>query len=279
MLNVALFISGRTLGYKDCLIPILKTLKTKYNIYLFLSINSEIEQEAIDLLQPAKYYFKKFFYDQDWIDNRVKNNRSYLGCYNPLSMFFNDHNNYLLIDDYEKENNIKFDIIGKIRPDMTFNNKEEIIFIKDDEDKLILRDVLPECPIKWYGNSPYLVSDTFCYGNKKSMKVYCNTYNWIKEKDVELKGEYDRFFESWLNENIFGCLFYNPTNKSQIFSYSECKDKMENNANNIKYITYNWKYNLLPQSIRSSINHLNQPDEHMINDQIYKWYNGGLQKV
>ena len=35
MLNIAIFISGRLLGYKDCLLPFVNNLKERYNIYLF----------------------------------------------------------------------------------------------------------------------------------------------------------------------------------------------------------------------------------------------------
>ena len=46
MLNIALFISGRLTGYKNCLLPLLHYLKEKYNIVLFLSINSDKDEEV-----------------------------------------------------------------------------------------------------------------------------------------------------------------------------------------------------------------------------------------
>ena len=40
MLNVALFISGRLVGFKDCLLPFINNNNKKYNIFLFFSINT-----------------------------------------------------------------------------------------------------------------------------------------------------------------------------------------------------------------------------------------------
>ena len=40
MRNIAIFISGRMLGYKENLVPFINSLKHKYNIKLFFSINT-----------------------------------------------------------------------------------------------------------------------------------------------------------------------------------------------------------------------------------------------
>jgi|688.fasta_scaffold79452_3 hypothetical protein len=63
MLNIALFISGRLTCYKNVLLPLLHHLKPQYNIKLFLSINSEQDNEAIEILNNVLgyYEFKPFF--------------------------------------------------------------------------------------------------------------------------------------------------------------------------------------------------------------------------
>jgi hypothetical protein len=63
-------------------------------------------------------------------------------------MFYNDFNNFNLIDKYENDNNIKFNVISKIRPNMLFNNLNDIIFKKDDENLLILNTVELACTIQ-----------------------------------------------------------------------------------------------------------------------------------
>ena len=277
MLNIALFISGRLTCY-TFLLPLLNHLKLQYNIKLFLSINSEQDNNVIMILNDilGYYEFKPFFYEEDWIQNRLIHNKKFLGPYNQLSMFYNDLNNFNLIDKYENDNNIKFDIISKIRPDMLFRDLNNIIFTKDDENSLILNNIELECTIRWFGDSPPLVSDAFCFGNKKSMKIYCNTYNWIKEKDIELYGSYTRTFEPYLNENLFAHLFDNPFTENNKLTYHEFEKLMFNNKRGlvIKYLP--WKY-ALSHLRRSGKN--NQPiNGKIINNEEYVWKNewGGL---
>jgi hypothetical protein len=272
MLNVAIFISGRCFGYKDVFLPLLNILKTKYNIYLFLSINSDTDEDVIQTLQPVKYEFKRFFFEDDWIDNRIKNNCKFVGPYNQLSCFYNDYNNFKMIESYEEENNIKFDVISKLRTDMVFYNPYEIIFVKDEEEEICLHNVELECTIRWHGISSPLLSDAFCFGNKKSMKIYCNTYNWIKQKDIECNGNYNRTFEPYLNENIFGCLFNNPINHMPIYSFNEYEEMMKNNVNCVKFKRYNWRYTLLKN--RSIDNNKNQPTgSYKFKNKLLVWNN------
>jgi len=269
MLNIALFISGRLTCYESNLIPLLRHLSQKYNIKLFLSINSKEDIRALDALNDVLgyYEFKSFFYDEDWIRNRLDNNKKYIGPYNQLSMFYNDLNNFNLIDKYERDKNMHFDVICKIRPDMIFNNVNELIFVKDDETSLILHNVELENTIRYYGISPPLVSDAFCFGNKKSMQIYCNTYNWIKEKDIELKGNYNATFEPYLNDSLFECVLINAQ-----LTYEEYVDIMFNNKRglNIEYLP--WKYSLSNE--RHIFDSSNQPVEgRIINGQEYVWKN------
>ena len=279
MLNVALFISGRTTCYNNCLVPLLLNLKKRYNITLFLSINSEEQIKVIDELKDilGYYEFKKFFYEDDWVENRLLNNKKFLGPYNQLSMFYNDLNNFNLIDKYEKNNNIKFDIICKIRADMIFNNLNQIHFTKDNDDSLILHNVMLENPIRWFGDSPLLVSDACCFGNKRSMEIYCSTYKWIKEKDIELKGHYNRTFEPYLNENLFEFLFDNPFTQDNKLTYIEYENIMFKNKRGLKIEYLPWIYSL--SSERRIVDETNQPLEgKTIKNQQYVWHKiwGGL---
>ena len=207
-------------------------------------------------------------YTKEWIENRIKNNKKYLGPYNQLSMFYNDLNNFNMIEKYEKEKNMKFDVICKIRPDMRFNNLSDIIFFKDDADSLIINSCVPACRIYWFGNTntPMLICDAFAYGNFKSMKLYCDTYNWICEQDKILQGTYDRTFEPYLNESILRCCF--DTYKEQINTTERIKDKIFNNPLNVKIKYFNCPYN--HSNKRREKDKLNRPDIIII--QNSKWY-------
>ena len=259
MLNLAIFISGRIKHYDKCLLPVINYLKNqnKYNIKIFLSINNDkIITEVIECFKSdlAYYEFKPFFYQEVWIVNRLKHNRKYLGNYNQLSCFYNDLNNFNLIEKYENNNNIKFDIICKLRSDIIFQNLNCIVFHKDNENELILNNINLACQIKAFGISPPLMSDAICFGNKKSMKLYCNTYNFIQNMDIKLDGLYNRTFEPYLNESLYNYLFYgdgimnllpdiSPISKEEFIAIFNHKY----NDINTKFIRkdYDWKYGIL----------------------------------
>lgn len=280
MINLAIFISGRISNYNQCLLPILQHLKNQniYNIKLFLSINANYEEQNVkndlhDVL--ACYYAQPFFYEDDWIENRLKHNRKYMGSYNQLSCFFNDLNNFQQIEKYEKYNNIEFDIICKLRSDIIFRNLNQVIFHKDDKDSLILNNINLACPISAYQLSPPFISDAICFGNKKSMKLYCNTYTYIKEKDIEYKGLYNRTFEPYLNESLYDFPIYGiPEYKIGInsenppYTREQYLDKFINNSKKFLRKDYNWEYRI--SSANTSNSQIYRPnDNEYINNELY----------
>ena len=138
MLNIAIFISGRLFGYKDCLLPFVNNLKERYNIYLFFSINTfslpsdtSIDYIIQDLKQTfgkriGDIYFEEYKFPKSYVDCMVTNNILRFS-YNSLSHFFNDSKNMELIELFEKNNNIDFDIICKSRSDIIFRSEVEFI--------------------------------------------------------------------------------------------------------------------------------------------------------
>lgn len=287
MINLAIFISGRIKFYDKCLLEIINFLKSqnKYNIKLFLSINSDqICNEVIHCFKNeiGYYEFKPFFYEKDWIENRLKNNRKYLGPYNQLSCFYNDLNNFNLIEKYEKDYNIEFDIICKLRSDIIFTDINQIIFHKDNPCDLILNNINLQCRISAFLLSPSLMSDAVCFGNKKSMKIYCNTYNFIKNMDINIKGLYNRTFEAYLNESLYNCLIYGDGLKNLIpdispYSKEEFIDIFNHKYSPIdkKFIRkdYDWKYTLLQRQEDHKIYDYAPPKDKyiIINNDKYIW--------
>jgi hypothetical protein len=145
MRNIAIFISGRLSGYEENLIPFVNSLKDRYNIKLFFSINSftiadndissvitKLEKDFENII--GYYNFEKYKLPRYFVENRLKNREnlrlingdkfSYKSC----SQFYNDTKNFELIELYEKMNNIKFDIICKTRADTVFYTNVDFIF-------------------------------------------------------------------------------------------------------------------------------------------------------
>jgi hypothetical protein len=237
-MNVAIFISGRLLGYKEFLIPTLEKLKDKYNIKLFLSINSDIDYEACQLLNEYKgeFYFKPYKMPLSYVLNRISNNINTFQ-YNQLSMFFNDYNNFLLIDKYEKDNNISFDIICKLRADIKVISA--LNFIKDDilTKKIRFKHI---CQLKHWGhlyhNTPEMISDAFAYGNKISMQKYTNVYFFTLQADIEKKGTYTQPPEVALTDGILKTIMYNIPGGGYKPQFTEQEIINIYNSTNIEFI-------------------------------------------
>ena len=221
MTNVALFVSGRLIGFNECLLPFINRLKQKYNIYVFFSINifsldknSDLEIIKNDLKNNlgdsfGNIYFEEYKMPKSYVENRISNGVN-IFSYNCLSCFYNDFKNMELIEDFEKNNNITFDVICKTRSEMICNMDYE--FIIDDKNMLIIRNK-HMCDIRYWGDiyfdTPLMISDAFAYGNKLSMKHYTSTYEFILKNDILLNGQYTHAFEIYLTDSILQHVFYN----------------------------------------------------------------------
>jgi hypothetical protein len=277
MKNVALFISGRVIGFKECLLPLINNIQKKYNLFLFFSINTfslnkmnENEESIINDLKNTfnkkigGIYIGEYKFPKSYVENRINNN-IYDFSYNCLSCFYNDSINIEVIKLFEKNNNIEFDLICKIRSDIFFNNND-IDFIFDNKEDFIIRNK-HICDIRYWGHfyhdTPMLISDAFAYGNKISMKKYCSTYEWILKNDLLLKGTYTQAFEVFLTDSILEHVFFNVVGGEYIptLSKEEIINKYINNPSGVTIIYLNnVKYNMLPSEIRSKNNFIVNKD-------------------
>lgn len=270
MLNIALFISGRLLGFNTCLLPFINNLKTKYNVYVFFSINTfTLEKDSnletiTDCLKKilqnsfGEIYFEEYKMPKNYVENRIKHNINVF-TYNCLSSFYNDFKNMELIEQFEEKNNITFDIICKTRSDMiSLNNNYD--FILDDKSSLIIRNKHIE-PIRYWGHcykdTPLMISDAFAYGNKLSMKYYVSTYDFILKNDILMNGNYSQTFEIYLTDSILQYIFYHIPGGENIprLKREEIYFKYNNIPNGCKIFYINdFNYNLLPKQVRSKNN-------------------------
>ena len=268
MINIAVFISGRTFGYKECLLSFIQKINIqKYNVRLFLSINTfsfgvneNINNTVLDIQNLfrdiiANIYIEPYKLPKSFVNNRVQNG-SNIFHYNQLSCFYNDANNMEMIDIYETQNNIKFDIICKTRSDL-FLYIPSIEFIVDNPQDLIIHNKHTENIRHWghvYTDTPLMISDAFAYGNKQSMKIYCSTYKWILKNDLRMNGKYLQSFEIYLTDSILNHVFY-------IIPGGETEPRMSRNeiiakySNGIKISTEDSIiYQLIPMHMRQRNN-------------------------
>jgi hypothetical protein len=121
--------------------------------------------------------------------------------YNIMSMFWNDHNAFEMAVNYAKENKMHYDLFMKFRSDVTETSIPELINIDDDAFQLF--SIFPSC--YFISNGIYkepIISDVWVWGNYKSMKVYCNAYDYVLQKNKEMNGAYFICFESSNTDNV-----------------------------------------------------------------------------
>jgi hypothetical protein len=282
MLNIALFISGRLLScHKECLLPFVTMLKQKYNVFVFFSINSfSLDKDTnLELLISdvkttfgetfGDIYFEEYKFPKSYVEMRINNKIldanniqiNPFSSYNSLSCFYNDNKNMELIEKFEKNNNILFDIICKTRSDIIVVNND-FDFILDYPNELVIRNKHMQDIRFWghfYNDTPLMISDSFVYGNKISMKHYCSTYEWILQNDLLLKGYYSHAGEIYLTDSILQHVFYKiPRGEHEpSLSKEQIIDKYINNPKGIKIVTLtkdDIDYYLLPNEIRHKNN-------------------------
>lgn len=211
-MRIALLISGRAARYEVCLLPILEECKYDYEFHIFMSINDTDALYYEKMRERLSKYLKKLYIHpyslpdgfqyrhpgSRWNFQKIHN--EYLP-YNIMSMYWNDSNAFTMAVEYAKEQNIRYDLFMKFRTDITETSIPELIEVEEDVFELF--SIFPSC--HFTSNGLYkepIVSDAWAWGTYKTMKIYCNTYNYVVVKNKELDGSYFICFESSLTDNI-----------------------------------------------------------------------------
>lgn len=179
-MNIALYFSGRVNTYEEQ-IDYFKNLKDLYNIDYFCSINGiqdEYHDTFIKELDIKSYFFEQHesIFDDSWIS--FPTHLSYADRDYTLRMsshFYNNKKAFELIEKYQEEHDIKYDIIIKFRAD-----------IISDEIFPIIQDIKPDyiyIPKEWDWDwrGMHGINDHIAYGSSEVMKIYSNLFPYIKE--------------------------------------------------------------------------------------------------
>lgn len=211
-MKIAMLISGRAARYEMCLLPILESCNNGYEIDLFMSINDEDSLYYKVMREKLAKYLKGVYINKYKLPegftythsgsrwNFQLINGEYMP-YNIMSMFWNDHNAFEMAVQYAKENNIHYDLFMKFRSDIAHTSIPELM--KFDDETFHLFSIFPSC--HFTSNGIYkvpIISDAWVWGNYKSMKVYCNAYDYILRKNKETNGAYFICFESSNTDNV-----------------------------------------------------------------------------
>jgi hypothetical protein len=219
-MRIAILISGRAARYDVCLLPLLKH-NSNVVIDVFMSLNDEncnyydimkehlkpwlkgcvikkyiIPEEVAELFNPNESIatHKKQV-------NLQKINGKFLPN-NCLSMYYNDNIAFRLACEYADKNNFEYDYYMKYRSDII--NVTIPTFTTLNDDNIHLHCSTPLCNFISGGiyHKP-IVSDAFSWGNRKTMNIYCNTYDFVIKKNKEYNGIYYIAFECSLTDHMY----------------------------------------------------------------------------
>jgi len=166
-MKVAIFFSGKIRSYEKTLEYLLH-LRENIDITFFAShfgVLSDYEKQfiqSLDIKQSQVYECVEKIPDIIY-DNFLKYTNNHLP--NIYKMFYCTKKNIELIENYEKENNCKFDIVVKYRCEAVFCgtcNEKLFLEVPIDENEIFIP----------YGNDFGGINDQIAFGTLKSMKKY-----------------------------------------------------------------------------------------------------------
>jgi hypothetical protein len=167
--NIAIFFSGRIKSFHHKKNTFTKE-KELYKPIYFMSLN---QKEEDDISKDFKNLFgitdDRINYEETKTPKEIfnlkkRNETSYENCY---SQFYHNYSCFKLIEKYQNNNNVKFDVIVKYRSDI---DTDEILPIDIPKINTIY---LPE------GEDFLGLNDKIAYGNYDTMKIYCDLVNNI----------------------------------------------------------------------------------------------------
>jgi hypothetical protein len=113
---------------------------------------------------------------------------------NQLSMYYNDGNAFKMACDYSAEHGFEYDLFMRFRSDI-FNTAIPTISPVDPS-TLVLYSVVPGLSISFGKHIRRPVSSDWVWGNKKTMAIYCNTYEYVLQNNRVANGNYLFHYES-----------------------------------------------------------------------------------
>jgi hypothetical protein len=205
-MRIAMLISGRAARYEVCLLPILEACE--YEIDLFLSINDndglyykvmrEILAKWIKGLYIQPYIipadFKTDFVQGGWQMYYQRIDGVWVPR-NQLSMYYNDGNAFKMACDYSTSQGFEYDLFMRFRSDIFNVTIPKLVQV--DPSTLVLHSIVPHALNTTFGKyKSKAVSSDWVWGNKKTMAIYCNTYEYVLRENRLANGKYLFHYES-----------------------------------------------------------------------------------
>tara|TARA_Y100000741_G_C18257599_1_gene559547 strand:- start:1512 stop:2195 length:684 start_codon:yes stop_codon:yes gene_type:complete len=177
MKTVGICLSGslRSLEYtlQNIYNKLIENNKNKYKIVIFLYIPNDVHANKVNLFNKLNieiYYEIKDdielkLLNVNWKNFvlKIKNGKCAIQGY--LQQLYGIEKSFELLKNYEKENNMKFDIICRSRTDILYMN--DINIDSYDMNKITIPNF----------HDYYGINDRFAIGNRENMKIYMEMYS------------------------------------------------------------------------------------------------------
>jgi len=153
----------------------LRSNKWQGDINYINEIENKLKPKIIEIENENRNYFIENYSSQQYKKFKLCSSDT---CSNASSMWYKVYKSFQLVVKYSKENNINYDILVRIRPDIIYHNKLDYdTIIKNIKyDKIIL----PEWHEK-YEQVTYKLMDHFFIGKYDLIKILFNTFNEIPD--------------------------------------------------------------------------------------------------
>jgi hypothetical protein len=172
-MKIAVCFSGRVLTYEDMSEWFQKWVQTsEHEIHTFCSINGQLDEYHANFIKQfeiKKHHFQTFFLPFD-ASIFIGRKRGETNVYNFHSMWFNRKRVVELVERYQVENDITYDIVLHFRADI--KTHQDLVFnIPEDDDSLYVP----------HGSDWCGLNDQVAYGKMAAIKKYSNMHDFIQK--------------------------------------------------------------------------------------------------
>lgn len=171
-MKIAMFLTGRITCYENN-VNLIKYI-TKHNIDVFASVNDPtVDYKFLYLYNVKKYNFERYKIGTEQYE-MVKKHAETRYPEHILSSYYNKMKCMEMLEEYEIERDVKYDIILCFRADILFENDDNLMHFNIEDYFVGDLDIhIPDC------NDAKGINDMIAYGKKPGMKLYCNLYKSI----------------------------------------------------------------------------------------------------
>lgn len=206
-MKVALCISGQMRTFDQCFDNLKKYILNQYECDIFIHTwdnrgiskhgnnfyineNDEITSEMLFNIYKPKKIIIENFREFKVLDKYVEISNMVNPKFTTFPMFYSQKCCNDLKNNYSQENNINYDFIIRMRPDLQLES-------------FIPKYVLNETNVFWHQNHPTFVDwrtfDHFHISNKENMDIYCNAYDYMDILwDTPINNFADKYDGRWL---------------------------------------------------------------------------------